>query len=266
MSERASQPGGSEADQPSAPQEKRPAAAPGGSRVAKVLLPLAVVVGAGALVYTLTTPDDGGSVGAPSAQPIQDCASMLETLQRALARYELAESRQLAAQVPAACHEQAEWQGAEAELLVLEGQVAAGKKLAQSALQREPKLLSARRVECLALLEAAEHQRAWECFAPLLKQAPDDPGTVFEAARAAQYANKYRGAREGFLKALRLDPRHVEARYRLVQLTHAIGANPEAKNHLKKLEQIARVDDPRLAQARQLLAAAAPGASAVARP
>lgn len=194
---------------------------------------------------------------------------MLEILRHSLGRYELAAARQAVAQAPLTCRESPQWRGSEAELLVLEGQVAAGKKLADSALKKEPKLLSARRVACLALLQAEENEQSRVCFAPLLAEAPKDLATVFEAARAAQHANNYRGAREGFLKTLRLDPQHVEARFRLVQLTEAIGAKPEAANHLKKLEQIARVDDPRLAQARQLLAPSKspkPSSSTVASP
>ena len=248
------------------PKVPRP---PPTSPLAKAALPLAIAVGAGALVYTLTTPDRVVNVS-PAGKPGIDCGTALKGLEQSLALYEVAAARQDFSRASGECEKQPAWQGSEAELLVLEGQVADGKKLAQQALTKQPKLLSARRVECLSLLQAAESQRARDCFAALLKEAPQDLATVFHAGRASQQANVYRGAREGYLKALRLEPKHVEARFRLVQLTHVIGAHDESENHLKKLEQIARPDDPRLAQARQLLAegnsapaaAAAPRASA----
>src|SRR5690606_20629706 len=90
-----------------------------------------------------------------------------------------------------------------------------------------------------------------------LDDKPTDLGSVFGAAMASQSANHYHGAREGFLKALRLEPKHAEARYRLAQMTLAIGAKAEAENHLRKLRQIVTPEDPRVRDIEQRLAARA---------
>ncbi len=226
----------------------------------RFVVPLALALGAGAIVYTLVTPNRG--LEGASAPRAADCSALLARLEHALARYELASARKAVADAPADCRTSAAWQGSEAELLVLEGQVAQGKQLAARALQAQPKLLSARRTQCQALLQAAESELSRQCFEKLLPEAVDDLASVFHAARAGQHANKYRAAREGYLKALRLEPKHVEARYQLALMTQLIGATSEAANHLRKLEQIARPDDPRLAHVRQLLGRSAkPGAA-----
>lgn len=225
----------------------------------RAIVPLALALGAGAIVYTLVTPNRGLE-GAPASRAA-DCPAALAALERALARHEIASARKGVADAPPECRT-APWQGSEAELLVLEGQVAQGKQLAARALQAQPKLVSARRAECLALLQARESELSRQCFEKLVPEAPNDLGTVFHAARAAQHANKYRAAREGYLKALRLEPKHVEARYQLALMTQLIGATGEAANHLRKLQQIARSDDPRLAHARQLLGSGAKPAAA----
>ena len=50
----------------------------------------------------------------------------------------------------------------------------------------------------------------------------------------ADKQSRYHDAREGYLRALQLDPKLADARYNLVLMTHAHGATLEAKHHLRR--------------------------------
>ena len=186
----------------------------------------------------------------------EDCSGVLREVEAHLAQGRVREARLELDRTPPSCERNGNWWGAEAELLVLEGEAAKAQSLAERALADRPKLLSARRAQCLVYSRALEHERARACFRRLLAEAPTDLATVFQAATASQSANHYRGAREGFLKTVRLDPKHIEARYRLAQITLAIGAKAEAENHLNKLRQIAAAEDPRMRDIEQRLSKA----------
>jgi Flp pilus assembly protein TadD len=84
--------------------------------------------------------------------------------------------------------------------------------------------------------------------------APNDARVTFDGALLAQQRGHYRDAREGYLRALSLDPKMADARYNLAILTHGRGADEEARHHVEELSALAP-DDPRLAGLKALLGA-----------
>ena len=72
----------------------------------------------------------------------------------------------------------------------------------------------------------------------LAADASDVEGT-YNLALVHQRKNQYLAAREGYLRVLRLQPGHINARYNLAILAHSIGADAEAKHHLERLRQTA---------------------------
>jgi tetratricopeptide (TPR) repeat protein len=72
--------------------------------------------------------------------------------------------------------------------------------------------------------------------------APGDARVLYDQALVAQKQGRYRDAREGYLRALAVDPKMADARYNLVVLTHAAGADDEARHHLDLLAAIAPGD------------------------
>jgi tetratricopeptide (TPR) repeat protein len=106
-------------------------------------------------------------------------------------------------------------------------------------------------------------------FDAMLRQDANDLTALFNLAFVDQRMNRYRNAREGYLKVLRLDPKHLDARHNLVLLTLGAGARAEAEHHLRKLAEVAPGDE-RVARLRAALAAApaagSPPAAAVTAP
>jgi Flp pilus assembly protein TadD len=96
-------------------------------------------------------------------------------------------------------------------------------------------------------------QGARQAFDDAAKIAPSNARVVYDVALVAQNQGRYREAREGYLKALSIDPKMVDARYNLAVLTHAAGADDEARHHLDALAAIAP-GDPRIAGLRAMLA------------
>jgi tetratricopeptide (TPR) repeat protein len=134
----------------------------------------------------------------------------------------------LAAAVLAAAHFRRQSQRMEAELTLERAVAAAGRGETDQA---------------LATLEV------------LARTGPVRGRALYERARIAQHRNDYNGAREGFLAALAVDGRDVDARAALVELTAAAGALDEARHHLAELEKIATPGDARVGRSRALLAA-----------
>jgi tetratricopeptide (TPR) repeat protein len=90
-------------------------------------------------------------------------------------------------------------------------------------------------------------------FARLLAANPDDAEAAFTDAICCDKLGDYRGAREGFLQTLRIDPKHVPARTYLVVLTYKAGAKDEARHHLQKLTEILPNGSPKLVELERLL-------------
>jgi tetratricopeptide (TPR) repeat protein len=89
-------------------------------------------------------------------------------------------------------------------------------------------------------------------FDQAARLAPDDARVAYDQALVAQSEARYREAREGYLRALSLDPKMADARYNLAVLTHGAGADDEARHNLDELAAIAP-DDPRIAPLRAML-------------
>ncbi|HLK40407.1 MAG TPA: tetratricopeptide repeat protein [Polyangiaceae bacterium] len=96
--------------------------------------------------------------------------------------------------------------------------------------------------------------------------APVQPATsttaraAFDAALVAQGDGRYHDAREGYLRALSIDPKMADARYQLALLTHRAHADDEARHHLEELIAIAP-HDPRVPALRLALEKATPAPS-----
>ncbi|WP_420894956.1 tetratricopeptide repeat protein [Sorangium cellulosum] len=79
----------------------------------------------------------------------------------------------------------------------------------------------------------------------------------------------YNGAREGYLAALKADPRNADARYNLALLTFRAGIVEESRHHARKFLE-AFPEDPRSGQLARTtgmpLGAAGDGGSPPARP
>ena len=81
---------------------------------------------------------------------------------------------------------------------------------------------------------------------------PDPARAAFERAFAAQQMGRFHEAREGYLRALALDPNLADARYQLALLTHAANTQDESRHDLAELERIAP-GDPRISSLRALI-------------
>jgi Flp pilus assembly protein TadD len=103
-----------------------------------------------------------------------------------------------------------------------------------------------------AAVGLVSYQRASRSLAQAHELARHDARAVYETAQAAQQQGRFHDAREGYLRALALDPTLADARYSLAILTHAAGANDEASHDLEELEKIAP-GDSRIAQLKALL-------------
>jgi tetratricopeptide (TPR) repeat protein len=113
----------------------------------------------------------------------------------------------------------------------------------------------------LLLFEVGDLEAAANEFRAAAASAPDRAAPHYDLALVAHQQNRYREAREGYLRALSLDPGHLNARYNLSLLTHAAGADLEAAHHLDLLRRAAP-DDARLAALERALGAGAPTAPA----
>jgi Flp pilus assembly protein TadD len=91
----------------------------------------------------------------------------------------------------------------------------------------------------------------------MLAESPDDAHAVYDLALVADRRQQYHDAREGYLRALRLDPQMADARYNLAVLTFSRGAVQEAQHDAD--EFAARYpNDPRILPLRRMLASPPP--------
>ncbi len=102
-------------------------------------------------------------------------------------------------------------------------------------------------------IERGDLDAAAEALAPLVAADADDADALFDLAIVADKRNDYNRAREGYLAALRADPRYRAARNNLVYLTLRQGAIDEARHHAERFAA-AFPDDPRSALLTQLVA------------
>lgn len=126
-------------------------------------------------------------------------------------------------------------------------------EVAKRVLEHEPQNRFARRALAIAALHSGDFATCDAQLTKLLAEEPLDVDSLFYAALAQRKRDHYNGAREGFLRVLRLNPQHIDARYNLVTLTAAAGAAQEAEHDYQELLQIAPVGDARLIAARAAL-------------
>lgn len=81
-------------------------------------------------------------------------------------------------------------------------------------------------------------------LAPLARQKPVDPRVHYNLALVADRRGDYNAAREGYLQALRADPKLAEARHNVALLTWRAGVMNEAHHHASRFLE-AFPTDPR---------------------
>jgi len=140
--------------------------------------------------------------------------------------------------------------GVRAEALAAVERGEEASKLATMVLQAEPKNRFARRALAIAAIQARDFASADAALTALTTEDAKDVDSLFYLALSQRRRDRYNGAREGFLRVLRLDPQHIDARFNLVTLTATAGAAQEAEHDLQELEQITPLGDPRLTAAR----------------
>jgi tetratricopeptide (TPR) repeat protein len=103
------------------------------------------------------------------------------------------------------------------------------------------------------LLRAGDRVAARALFIAALHDNPNDVPALYDLALIEQQENHYHAAREGYLKVLRLDPHHLDARYNLAVLTSGVGAHSEAEHHVKEFQKLAPAGDTRLTALKELV-------------
>jgi superkiller protein 3 len=94
-------------------------------------------------------------------------------------------------------------------------------------------------------------------FQHVLAENPMSAQATYDHALVADRQSRYHDAREGYLRALQLDPKNADARYNLTIMTHTHGATMEAKHHLDVFAATFP-GDARIAQLTQALAVPSP--------
>lgn len=159
---------------------------------------------------------------------------------------------QLLSRAPASCVTPA-FLGVRAESLAALERGDEASAVAKTALQSEPNNRFARRALAIAAILAKNFDASDAALKTLTTEDPKDVDSLYYLALSERRRDKYNAAREGFLSVLRLDAQHIDARFNLVTLTAAAGADQEADHHYQELLQIAPVGDPRLISARSAL-------------
>jgi Flp pilus assembly protein TadD len=117
---------------------------------------------------------------------------------------------------------------------------------------RDAKLLSAALAIVSGDLEAAQ-----AILDPLSKADADDAEVLYDLALIADKKGDFNRARQGYLAALKADPRSASARYNLALLTWRFGVKEESQHHLQKFKESFPMD-PRGFQLAQTLAGPPP--------
>jgi tetratricopeptide (TPR) repeat protein len=100
------------------------------------------------------------------------------------------------------------------------------------------------------------YDTADKALTPLAAADPNDAEVVYDLALIADKKNEYNKARQGYLAALRANPKMADARYNLAYLTLNNNVLEEGKHHAAKFAELAP-GDRRNQVLNQLIAAAA---------
>jgi tetratricopeptide (TPR) repeat protein len=100
------------------------------------------------------------------------------------------------------------------------------------------------------------YDTADKALTPLAAADPNDAEVVYDLALIADKKNEYNKARQGYLAALRANPKMADARYNLAYLTLNNNVLEEGKHHAAKFAELAPGDRRNLVL-NQLIAAAA---------
>jgi tetratricopeptide (TPR) repeat protein len=207
------------------------------------------------------------ATGKTSAGPAQsmDCASASDRCdcQRRVAEEFLssafpAKALDLAASAAPSCSNRDVLNGIRAEALAATGASEEARRMANDVLSHDPKNRFARRAVAITQVNAAQWPDADAALSKLIAEDANDFDSLFYAALADSRRERYNEARQGFLRVLRLNKRHVDARYNLVTLVAGVGATAEAYHHFEELQSIAPAGDPRIASARAALGSTPP--------
>jgi tetratricopeptide (TPR) repeat protein len=106
------------------------------------------------------------------------------------------------------------------------------------------------------LIERGANDEARTVLRELVKAKPPDGKALYDLALVEDRAGHYNEAREGYLAALRADPKLADARYNLAYLTLHQGIVGEARHHAQAFVA-AFPDDPRGPELLRLTGAAA---------
>jgi len=159
---------------------------------------------------------------------------------------------QLVSHAPLACNSAA-LLGVRAEALAAVERTEEAQKAVGAALAADPKNRFARRAQAIVAIQNHDYDAADATLNTLATEDPKDADSFFYLALSQRRRGRYNGAREGFLRTLRLNPQFIEARYNLVTLTASAGAAQEAEHDYEELEKITPVGDSRLIAARSAL-------------
>lgn len=96
------------------------------------------------------------------------------------------------------------------------------------------------------LIRENDLEGATKVLSALVARLPNDAEALYDLALIADKRGDYNRAREGYLAALRADPKLANARYNLAMLTARNGVFDEARHHARKFNEITP-NDPRYA-------------------
>jgi|SRR6185369_578326 len=205
----------------------------------------------------------------PTIAPVKDvcekasdrCACAAEHGAQLLAASFPERALQLVSHAPASCAS-ASLFAIRAEALAAVERSDEASQVAEDVLKTEPQNRFARRALAIAAIHTRNFSTSDALLTKLLAEEPNDVDSLFYVALSQRKRDHYNAAREGFLRVLRLNAQHIDARYNLVMLTAAAGAAQEAEHDYQELLQIAPVGDPRLIAARTALSHTAGSAPA----
>ncbi len=102
------------------------------------------------------------------------------------------------------------------------------------------------------LLRRHDFARAEATFREVLATEPEDVRATYSLAFIAGATGNYHDAREGYLRALELDPGYADARYELARITYSRGALLETRHHVDVFAA-SYPFDPRVPELRKML-------------